>query len=223
MEYTKDEYEKDILLNPDFHDYKVMMEWEKPYMEALINRLQPSGDVLEVGFGLGYSASQIQKYNIKSHTIIESNLDVLIKAKEWAKKQPNKVIIIEGDWQKTLSSLGKFDSFFFDDAPSKEYPDVLDIRVYDFFYRVLRNHANANSKMSWYCYKELYWLTNSFIDWSNERFEIDIPDNCNYIDEYRKNKNILYMPLVIFKYGIVKDVLGLAIDKNFNVVNISKS
>ena len=220
MEYTKDEYEKDILLNPDFYDYKVMMEWEKPYMEALIDMLCPFGDVLEIGFGLGYSATQIQKYNIKSHTIIENNPEVIKIAKEWAKLQPNKVVIVEGSWQDCLKNLGKFDSFFFDDAPTNEYPDFLDIRGYDLFYKVLKKHANVNSRMSWFCYKEIYWLANSFIEWSNEKFKIEIPPNCDYIDNKRKEKNIMYMPLVVFKYGTVEEVKALALDKNFNVIDL---
>ena len=60
---TKDSYNKDILI--DQHGFQVMMEWEKPYMKALIKKLKPRGDVLEIGFGLGYSASEIQKYKIK--------------------------------------------------------------------------------------------------------------------------------------------------------------
>ncbi len=220
MIYTKDENNKDILYDED-HDYQTMMEWEKPYMEALIDTLLPTGDVLEVGFGLGYSATQIQKYKINSHTIIENNPEVLKKLKEWAKLQPNKVIIIEGSWQDCLNNLGTFDSFFFDDAPTKEYRDFLDIRVYDFFYRVLKKHANVNSKMSWYCYKELYWMTNSFINWSNKSFQIQIPDNCDYIDRTRKEKSTMYMPLITFTYGIVEEVVPLAIDKDFNVININ--
>ena len=34
--------------------FQVMMEWEKPYMKKVKN-LKPKGDVLEIGFGLGYS------------------------------------------------------------------------------------------------------------------------------------------------------------------------
>jgi protein-L-isoaspartate O-methyltransferase len=30
-------------------------------MKALVDNLKPNGDVLEIGFGLGYSAEQIQK------------------------------------------------------------------------------------------------------------------------------------------------------------------
>ena len=67
LTYTKGVDNKDILVGDE--QYQVMMEWEKPYMEALVDRLQPSGDVLEIGFGLGYSADAIQKYDINTHTI----------------------------------------------------------------------------------------------------------------------------------------------------------
>jgi hypothetical protein len=36
-----------------------MMEWEKPYVEKFIEVLEPSGSVLETGFGFGYSAMKI--------------------------------------------------------------------------------------------------------------------------------------------------------------------
>ena len=68
QQYKIDEHGKEILLQDNKH--QVMMEWEKPYMEACIDKLQPKGDVLEIGFGMGYSATQIQKYKPKSHTII---------------------------------------------------------------------------------------------------------------------------------------------------------
>ena len=51
---------------------QIMMEWEKPYMEACIDKLNPYGRVLEIGFGLGYSANHIQTYkNIEEHVIVE--------------------------------------------------------------------------------------------------------------------------------------------------------
>ena len=61
---------KKIIIDPSLEGkpFQVMMAWEKPYMEHLIKKLKPKGDVLEIGFGLGYSASAIQKYNITSHT-----------------------------------------------------------------------------------------------------------------------------------------------------------
>jgi len=108
----KDEFGKQILLKDG--DLQVMMEWEKPYLEACIDALKPSGNILEIGFGLGYSSAQIQKYHPKSHTIIEADPDVAENAKKWAKQHPN-VKIIQGNWQTELGKLGVFDAIFFDD------------------------------------------------------------------------------------------------------------
>jgi len=115
--YKKDVYDKDILLNTT--DNIVMMEWEKSYMKKCIDKLQPKGDVLEIGFGMGYSATQIQKYKPKSHTIIEMDSLVIKRLKKWAKNYDN-IIIVEGTWQEKLNDLGKFDEIFFDDYPLKE-------------------------------------------------------------------------------------------------------
>ena len=120
--YKKDENNKDILTDVSGKE-QVMMEWEKPYMEAMVEKLNPFGDVLEIGFGMGYSANAIQKFDINSHTIIEADGNVLKKLKEWAPLQKHKVNIIEGCWQYHLPSMiQKFDIFFFDDYPHPEYP-----------------------------------------------------------------------------------------------------
>ena len=64
------EFKDDTLYgSSDTHMY--MMEWEKHYMETCINLLEPAGDVLEIGFGYGFSATHIQQFDIKSHTILE--------------------------------------------------------------------------------------------------------------------------------------------------------
>ena len=58
-EYTKDENGKELLTITEKKD-NIMMEWEKPYMEACIKKLNPFGHVLEIGFG-GY---QQQLFNL---------------------------------------------------------------------------------------------------------------------------------------------------------------
>ena len=60
-----------------------MMEWEKPYMEKLVSLLKITRncEVLEIGFGCGYSANKIQSYKPKSHTIIDCSPDVIKRAK----------------------------------------------------------------------------------------------------------------------------------------------
>ena len=117
LEYGVDELGNEILVkNTSKGNEQVMMEWEIPYMQACIDELQPEGDVLEVGFGLGYSASTIQEYQPKSHTIIECHPTVIKEAKKWAKDYPDSDIrIVEGPWQEELEKLGKFDQIFFDD------------------------------------------------------------------------------------------------------------
>jgi hypothetical protein len=114
MEFKKDEHGKEILIKDG--KFQVMMEWERPYMQACIDALKPFGDVLEIGFGLGYSAQHIQTYHPKSHTIIEYHPTVAEHARRWAKQYPH-VTIIEDTWQKALPQLGIFDAIFFDDYP----------------------------------------------------------------------------------------------------------
>lgn len=114
MRFTKDKNGEEVLLKDD--KFQVMMEWEKPYMQACIDALKPAGDVLEVGFGCGYSATHIQTYQPKSHTIIEYHPVVAEKARAWAKNYAN-VTIIEDTWQNVLATLGMFDEIFFDDYP----------------------------------------------------------------------------------------------------------
>lgn len=112
LTYSLDEFGKEILLKDG--SLQVMMEWEKPYMEACIDALEPYGDVLEIGFGLGYSATRIQKHHPRSHTIIECDTLVIEKAKKWAQNYTN-VKIVCGYWQEQLESLSLFDIIFFDD------------------------------------------------------------------------------------------------------------
>ncbi len=114
MTFAKDEFGKEVLLKDG--KFQVMMEWEKPYMEACIDALRPSGDVLEIGFGCGYSARRIQKYHPKSHTIIECDPVVCEKARLFAQEHPG-VVIVEDTWQNAFARLGVFDVIFFDDYP----------------------------------------------------------------------------------------------------------
>ena len=114
LEFTHDEHGKELLLKEG--KFQVMMEWEKPYMEACIDALKPFGDVLEIGFGCGYSATRIQTYQPLSHTIIECDPVVAELARQFSQKHPH-TTIIKNTWQNTLDSLGIFDAIFFDDYP----------------------------------------------------------------------------------------------------------
>lgn len=213
--YCKDNNAQDLIL--DSTQFQVMMEWEREYMAALIDNLDPVGDVLEIGFGLGYSSNRIQSKNIRSHTIIEADVEGIKKCKEWAAQQKVPVYIIEGLWQEELANLGRFDSIFFDDSPSEKYPDPDNIRIYDFYYRLLNSHVYKKSKLSWYCDTAIYWLNNPFTDFTNTIFRVNVSDECNYVE---RDTTYLSMPVVNFKYGTVPNMRGYAFTNKYEIKEV---
>lgn len=106
-------------INADFHTtedgrgevleidgHPVMEQWEHPYMAELARvATSHGGRVLEVGFGLGLSATAIQKFKIDEHVIIEANAGVIERAKKWAQDKPNKVTFMHGLWQDEVAKL----------------------------------------------------------------------------------------------------------------------
>ena len=195
QQYKIDEHGKEILLQDNKH--QVMMEWEKPYMEACIDFLKPKGDVLEIGFGMGYSATQIQKYKPKSHTIIEMDPMVIKRLKKWAKDYDN-IIIVEGTWQEKIHDLGTFDEIFFDDYPLKKPETDLEKKLlserFMMFLDICRySHSTFYTKFSAYIHDPegtFKQRMNENLNYFYEEyfFNIDVPDNCNY---YRDNKGII--------------------------------
>jgi predicted methyltransferase len=203
--YKKDENNKDILVD-ESGILQVMMEWEKPYMEAMIEKLNPFGDVLEIGFGMGYSANAIQKFDINSHTIIEADENVLKKLKEWAPLQKHKVNIIEGCWQACLPSMAqKFDIFFFDDYPHPEYPDPNNTRSLYFFHQIVQKNVKRGAKFTYFCTGFFTIFPCSvFMRWEMYEFVIneDIPESI-VMDGYQNPEQILtrkkvYIPIITF-------------------------
>ena len=195
QQYKTDQFGKEILLQDDKH--QIMMEWEKPYMEACIDELKPKGNVLEIGFGMGYSATQIQKYKPKSHTIIEMDPLVIKRLKRWAKNYGN-VIIIEGTWQKEIHKLGKFDEIFFDDYPLKEPNNILEKkllteRFFMFLDICLYSHTSLNTKFSAYIHdtKGIFkerMLEHKMVEYYETYMDIEVPKNCNY---FKGNKAVI--------------------------------
>tara|TARA_B110000211_G_C13982041_1_gene509868 strand:- start:78 stop:761 length:684 start_codon:yes stop_codon:yes gene_type:complete len=204
LKYTKDKLKKELLLSED--NQKVMMEWEQSYMQKSIDLLNPSGNVLEIGFGLGYSATQIQKYNPKSYTVIEINPSVIEKAKKWAEKY-NNVTIIEGSWQKELYKLGKFDEIFFDDFPlniSQEstVQSILESRnrLNLFVDLCIQQHTYVGSKISAYLNnnKKIKLSSSSFpfTDIYQKSLKTTIPANCDYRDLNEQKVSLLLIKKV---------------------------
>lgn len=208
---TKDKNNKDILLDPT-QKHQIMMEWEKPYMQTCIQKLQPFGDVLEIGFGLGYSATEIQKFSINSYTLIECDKKIYQRALEWKKQYNHPINIIFGRWENVYKILPKYDCAFFDDYDIKTLelckinPET-ECRNIDFIDKIKYNLKNY-FKFSFYCatnskniikYKNQWetYLKNYKFKINFEEYDIKVPKNCNYIID-----QTLYCPLIELKKTI---------------------
>ena len=190
---THDKYGKEVLLKED--RFQVMMEWEKPYMEACIEALKPSGDVLEIGFGLGYSATHIQSFKPNSHTIIECDHSVINHAEEWLSQHKN-ASLIEGTWQNKLSSLKVFDAIFFDDySPisseqfdqQKEEEEALEKTLNDS--KAIKNALEEQMKK----FKGIKFSNEdvkTFLTHLSTQKNIDAMDVLVFIDKLQKQENI---------------------------------
>ena len=152
--YTKDKYDKELLVSDN--DGYVMMEWEKPYMEKSIDLLNPTGDVLEIGWGCGYSATRIMEYKPKSYTVIECSPVVIEKAREWAKNYPTANInIVQGRWQSKIHELGVFDCIYFDDYPLDVDRNTLNVGIHASIMRFsvfvdlcVQHHMHVGSRLT---------------------------------------------------------------------------
>jgi hypothetical protein len=186
MQYELDQDFKELLLSDQKE--QVIMEWERPYMEACIDLLKPKGDVLEIGFGCGYSANHIQNYGPKSHTIIECNDIIFKKLEKWAKDKPN-VKIVKGRWQSVIHQLGLFDEIFIDDFPLEieKYSNKLGIllrkRRFQLFIDIcMQNHTRIGSKISGHLNEHIQLSGDSvpFAKVESQLIDIEIPINSRY-------------------------------------------
>ena len=106
---------------------------------------QNRGDILDVGFGMGFSANKLYE-NCDSYTCIEVNYDVYKKALEWAKDKPN-VTIHFGDWINVIPEMQlrgiKFDGIFMD-----TYDDI----NHDYFEKYAKLVSKQNCILSMFNY-----------------------------------------------------------------------
>jgi guanidinoacetate N-methyltransferase len=103
-------------------DDEIMEDWQIPIMQAMAEIVtEDHGDVLEIGFGRGVSASLIQDAGVRSHTIVECNDDVVERFRRWRHGYPERDIrLIRGRWQDTLGELAQYDAIFFHTYPLNE-------------------------------------------------------------------------------------------------------
>ena len=101
----------------------VMQQWEQNFMQKLANiATSRGGNILEIGFGLGLSFSQIQRNKIHKHVIIEANEQVY---ETISSQNKNKTILLESHcqfWQEVIPNLPNqyFDGILYDTYPSSK-------------------------------------------------------------------------------------------------------
>jgi len=106
---------RDDMRSAELSDEEIMEDWQLPLMESMASiAARAGGDVLEVGFGRGVSAGMIQRFGVRSHTIVECNPHVLARFERWRVPFSDRDIrIVPGLWQQVIDSLGQFDAVFF--------------------------------------------------------------------------------------------------------------
>jgi protein-L-isoaspartate O-methyltransferase len=98
--YTKESISHNCMSHQGFQNLEVFSA------NALVE-LAPSQSVLDIGFGLGYSAQSFIANNITSYTCIEINTTIYNSAIAWREQQPNRdiITIINGSWQEVMPVL----------------------------------------------------------------------------------------------------------------------
>lgn len=210
---------------------QVMMEWEKPYMEDSIDFLEPTGDVLEIGFGLGYSATQIMKHKPKSYTVIECDKKVIEKANEWVSEWDKKlpevpVTIVEGTWQDMLQTVGKFDSIYFDDFPLGVWKaDKMLSRVDNFISLCIQYHTKIGSKISVYlnhnCKPIFSQNIAPFVEVKYKSIVVQIPTICEYRN-LKEQKCLIPLITKVAEYDekIAQEYPNTEIDRVLNTMSV---
>ncbi|MGH1365058.1 MAG: amino acid adenylation domain-containing protein [Calditrichia bacterium] len=104
-------------------DEEIMEDWQTPVMKAMAKQVtEAHGDVLEIGFGIGVSATFIQEQGVASHTIVEMNEYIANTLfKDWRAGYPKSDIrLVLGRWQDALEKLKTYDGVFFHAVPMDE-------------------------------------------------------------------------------------------------------
>lgn len=199
--YKLDKCGKQLLCNED-ESHQIMMEWEKPYMEKSIEVLNPFGKVLEIGFGMGYSAAKICSFeSVKEYNVIECMPIVWEKFEQFKSEQqlirPDlKMNLIKGRWEDVLQTTEEFNCIYFDDyiLNAEMQINMSEMNRFSIFLcKVLLKHSMIGTRIS--CYSnvncvEIYKNVNC-INVECIEYKIDVPKNCRYA-----KGDTMYIPIL---------------------------
>ncbi|MCF7861540.1 class I SAM-dependent methyltransferase [Candidatus Woesearchaeota archaeon] len=187
---------KDVVIKNDrllIDGYQVMMRWETPYMHKMAEMLHAhsNNNILEVGFGMGISATKLQHLGLKTHTIIEPHPKIYNLALKWKRHYPKSNIMLINDyWQNIRDLLPKYDGIFFDTFSATT--EEADLKRFDFFKTASEKLLKSNGALTFYYMKknlELNYqdeLLKSFSKIIIEPQELKSSPDCVYasVDKY---------------------------------------
>jgi hypothetical protein len=160
---------------------EVMMDWEAPIMEKSAEFIcHNSGDILEIGFGMGICADYIQAQGVNSHTIIELHPQIIERLNTWASGKPN-VTIIEGDWA-NLSLTDTYDGIFLDTFGDNNW---------DNFKVFALDKIKSGGKITYWNNNEEEHNPHAFDSVNYDQISVTPDDNY-----YTNIKNTYYMPKI---------------------------
>lgn len=136
---------------------EIMEDWQIPLMQKMSDVVcDTKGAILEIGFGRGISSDMIQKHNVKSHTIIECNQEVIDDYyKSWKEKYNDKNIeLVKGLWQDAIEKVDLFDGIFFHTYPlnQEEYMKYVNesITFAEHFFPYASKHLNDGGSLTYF-------------------------------------------------------------------------
>lgn len=176
-------------------DEEIMEDWQIPLMQKMSDVIcESKGAILEIGFGRGISSDMIQQHQVKSHTIIECNEEVIKDYfEEWKKKhQGQDIKMVKGLWQDTINNLGLFDGIFFHTYPlnEEEYMKYVNesITFAEHFFSYASQHLNKGGAFTYFSNEidslsreHQRLLLKHFSSFSIQKIDLNMPKNVKDI------------------------------------------
>lgn len=193
---AKAEYNENGL---EIEGHPVMQPWEKGYMAQLAKfATRRGGNVLEIGFGMGIAAREIQKGRIYKHFIVEANHDVFVKELiPFKTKAKSTVVPTLGFWEEVVGQFadGSFDGILYDPYPThaEEFAETR----FDFVFEAHRLLKPGGIFTHYTCQREpskdyvemMYQV--GFRDVDGKIVDTKPPKDCKYW-----NQDQIYAPLI---------------------------
>jgi len=103
-------------------DLDIMEDWQIPVMDKMAQSVATTGgDILEIGMGRGIASDFIQKFQPRSHTIVECNDAIAANFEQWAARYPDcETTLLHGKWQDLVDQFKDYDGVLFHTYPLDE-------------------------------------------------------------------------------------------------------